>query len=411
MLGDVDIIFQTSIQIVIAIILVCMYSRFLDFKNKSKWMLVGLSVGFFLVMISMFVLYYNMFLKLIISQTIVFFVLKKISNNRNSEILLTMFIVSTVQLICEMLAMSTDMLSTNFDATGFENNTMYTNVSYHINNLMLATFAYFMPKVFTCKKLAKVSNMAVYILCLIVLFQYILLLAVSYSFVSIAQMGNEYYVICICLYLITNISLILVARLIHTQLQKEVKLALVKKLDKEFEEVEDRLKDDELQVEELKGLIKESIIKYENKIKIDEMLQDKYQSYISNYTDCVILDIILKEFIKKCEEKEILFKINISTSMQNLMKDTDIIKLFSNLLDNAYESTYMNGQGEINLDVKGVQAMTYICVSNNIDHHAPIIDKKIHGYGKKIIKEMVNGNNWMINIDKNDRQYKVEIVL
>lgn len=107
---------------------------------------------------------------------------------------------------------------------------------------------------------------------------------------------------------------------------------------------------------------------------------------------------------------------------ENQIKDTDIVTILSNLIDNAIETCEKcNGQKMIKVKIKLNDAKdTIISVKNSVPkgykfdkNHIVTnkINKRIHGYGIKNIINIVEKNEGHYNIECSDNEFCFSIII
>ena len=128
---------------------------------------------------------------------------------------------------------------------------------------------------------------------------------------------------------------------------------------------------------------------------IDQIYSDLRKYTPKGLTDNKQLDFILNKYSVQCDAEKILFTTNIRTANLAFMKDTDLISLLSNLLDNAVEAASRSTEKRIDLSINMAMGMTVLtCInscdllpeSKNMTLKTTKADKKSHGLGTKIIK-------------------------
>lgn len=131
-------------------------------------------------------------------------------------------------------------------------------------------------------------------------------------------------------------------------------------------------------------------------------LSDKIEHTTSLvYVDHPVLNAIISNKSQLCKEHNIIFHVEIHNFSHAYMKDSDLVILFSNLLDNAIEECLRldsNSKPKINLKC-GKYANNIILICQNstnkisVDTKIPIPTEKsdtfTHGLGRSIIKEML----------------------
>ena len=134
------------------------------------------------------------------------------------------------------------------------------------------------------------------------------------------------------------------------------------------------------------------------------------------YCDNGILNIIVNQLAKDCEENGISLFCDIREQSVSFIDDIDISPLFGNLLSNAFEAAKESEEKIIELDVqfKPTQKMTIVRVMNSCqeppqkDSEGLLLtnkkDKEKHGYGQKSIVRIVNKYNGQADNYYDDEQ-------
>lgn len=134
------------------------------------------------------------------------------------------------------------------------------------------------------------------------------------------------------------------------------------------------------------------------------------------YCDNGILNIIVNQLAKDCEENGISLFCDIREQSVSFMDDIDISPLFGNLLSNAFEAAKYSEEKIIELDVqfKPTQKMTIVRIMNSCkeppqkDSEGLLItnkkDREKHGYGQKSIVRIVNKYNGQADNYYDDEQ-------
>lgn len=141
-----------------------------------------------------------------------------------------------------------------------------------------------------------------------------------------------------------------------------------------------------------------------------------------NYSNNLILDALLNDYAKR------FFKINSKFESSAFIKiddmsELDLIKLFYNILENAYEALLKVDASLRTLEIKSERVQGYIKISfmNTTDKMLDLSektskrDKKNHGFGKSIIDDILSNHdgfsNAFITTNENVYYYHLEIFL
>ena len=152
----------------------------------------------------------------------------------------------------------------------------------------------------------------------------------------------------------------------------------------------------------------------------------KYCSEMENETfttlhfiDCgnVAISGVVNLEMRKARSKDLVLNHDIVVPRKLSLSDYDITHLVFNLLDNAIEAVDREKPEDKTIDLSIVLKNTIltICVKNAIrdgNHDSEQTskeDKNFHGYGIKIVKQIVKKNNGLYNKKVTDREYLVEV--
>ena len=147
--------------------------------------------------------------------------------------------------------------------------------------------------------------------------------------------------------------------------------------------------------------------------KIDEDLR---QYELVKYSNNDILNIVLNTKISKAKELEIEVDVDVKNSI-SFMEDIDVSNLFTNILDNAIENSSLVDDKIIRFSIKKKLGNIIIECSNSYDGKVNYKDEKIksrkneeHGYGLRIIKDIVNKYDGEINILHDNDKFTITIM-
>ena len=166
------------------------------------------------------------------------------------------------------------------------------------------------------------------------------------------------------------------------------------------------------------------VIFKQDKEKAIEML-DKINENLSQipqtqYCKNLILNTILAIKVTEAESKNIKVKVKIDNSIKFDMEDIDLCNLFTNLLDNSIEASKNIPNKDIEINI--YKKLDYIIIkcentySHKIekDEHGKFKSTKLndgnHGYGLKIIEDIVNKYNGELNIQTSGGRFVVMVV-
>lgn len=145
---------------------------------------------------------------------------------------------------------------------------------------------------------------------------------------------------------------------------------------------------------------------------------DKVNTNIYSKNEILNTVLLLKKIEAKKFDINMVYKIDKSISLDS-MKDSDVCKLFSNLLDNSIEASKKTDDKKILLKLcKRNDYIVLICENTYKEELRKNIlgflttkeNKKEHGYGIKIIKSISNKYGGEMNIQAKNGIFKVIIV-
>lgn len=145
---------------------------------------------------------------------------------------------------------------------------------------------------------------------------------------------------------------------------------------------------------------------------------DKVNTNIYSKNEILNTVLLLKKIEAKKFDINMVYKIDKSISLDS-MKDSDVCKLFSNLLDNSIEASKKTDDKKILLKLcKRNDYIVLICENTYKEELRKNIlgflttkeNKKEHGYGIKIIKSIVDKYDGEMNIQAKNGSFKVIMV-
>lgn len=140
-------------------------------------------------------------------------------------------------------------------------------------------------------------------------------------------------------------------------------------------------------------------------------------SYIHEYmTGNEIVDIILNVKNAELKGKGITLKSFINIPREIAIKDKDLCSLLLNLIDNAAEAAAKEPQKNIIMDMKLQKHILYITVKNNsslnpIQNKFETAKKGIHGFGMKIVYDIVEKYDGFVKYDYSENIFKISVML
>lgn len=254
-------------------------------------------------------------------------------------------------------------------------------------------------------------------------------LTVSNLYFSYLHLNKVASVIVLLLGQVISISLLvyIVQKLsIHFKYDKSVEenkfLRLKEKMQLSYYEM---MKSREDEVRKINHDIKNNLqVMYslDDEVKRKEMIEkinsnlDKH--YLKKYTSQDILNVVLNIKVNEARNKNIDIDVSVKKKL-DFMEDIDVSNLITNLLDNAIEAVDKCENKNINFVIK--KKMNYVIIEceNTFNGEVKINKKKQlvttkngdHGYGTKIIKNVVDKYNGELNYEINDNKFKLIIMI
>lgn len=251
------------------------------------------------------------------------------------------------------------------------------------------------------------------------------LIAFNLTRTSVAPRSSMDIMCLLCLILFYTLILLFRSGLLKT-IETEKEIALTKKIWEEKEKslrlTMDAVNTINIKYHDLKHIVsklKSDADAQEYVAEITESLS-AYKHAISTGNDT--LDMILTEQALKFDHAGISFSCIADGEAVSFMSSVDIISLFSNALDNAYEAVSALSQGkyEVYLTVKRAVGMVSIAVENPcsanvaLQNGLPVTtkqDKEYHGFGVKSIRSTVEKYGGNLLISAEDNWFKLNILI
>lgn len=154
------------------------------------------------------------------------------------------------------------------------------------------------------------------------------------------------------------------------------------------------------------------------RLSIAEDINDSLNKYsLVKYSTQDLLNVILNIKVKDARKKNLNIDIDVKTNL-SFMDSIDVSNLITNILDNAINGAEKSEDKNITFIIK--KKMNYIIVecSNsysgevkfNRKHELISFKNGDHGYGTKIIKNVVNKYNGTIDYEVNDTKFTINIM-
>ncbi len=166
---------------------------------------------------------------------------------------------------------------------------------------------------------------------------------------------------------------------------------------------------------------------YNKAIQMLDDIHDTMQQSVrvhNNYSDNMLLDAILQDAADVCEEKNIRFLAHAHLPESVPMADLDIIRVFTNITNNAIEACNKISDSERFIEVtsNSTQNWTIIEISNSFNGDLLIVgedlkttkeDKDFHGLGLQIIRETIEEMGGLVftEPDSEKRIFKIKVCI
>lgn len=266
-----------------------------------------------------------------------------------------------------------------------------------------------------------------YLLSIFLVIEIILFILTIYSFYFKSLKQNIFIFTIIILNIVAFYFYILICRNQKKQAYLDTQKELMKKQAKIQEEYNLVIKENYKIMEKIKNSIyfeldKNNLDALQNKtIKdyVNQLINKKSSFYLTNYCENKIIDAILYNKSLICKKNDINIFIEVYLKDNLLIKEIDLISIFTNLLDNAIEaSMFLNKEDrKISINSRIINNYLVLKITNNynsiINANFSTIkkDKENHGFGIKIIKEIVKKYDGTLKINKTDKTIEFSITL
>jgi len=151
-----------------------------------------------------------------------------------------------------------------------------------------------------------------------------------------------------------------------------------------------------------------------------QQLLKKIDRMNRSMTGIPVLDCLIREKASVCEKEGVFFEQKGGAIGQTKLTEYELISLFANLLDNAIEAAKMTEEKTVNIAVEKQQGVLKITVSNSklaeqkpleSDFKTTKTDKKKHGIGSRIIRDIVEVNGGRITYYDEGEQMRVVVLM
>lgn len=153
---------------------------------------------------------------------------------------------------------------------------------------------------------------------------------------------------------------------------------------------------------------------------IEELSDDAYSYKPVEYCKNQYIDAILNIKLNECESKDIKLCVKASPMVECNIKSDDIVLIMSNLLDNAIEAVSKTSEEHKSVTIKIYNYESSLIISTE-NRYIPNTSKasffqsektnrNTHGYGVKIINDLVIANNGQVDMEHHDGLFKATII-
>lgn len=131
-------------------------------------------------------------------------------------------------------------------------------------------------------------------------------------------------------------------------------------------------------------------------------LESIINQYKNEFSQNMIINTIMSYKLNLPENSQISVENHIHLSTQTFVSDIDLSSLFFNLLDNALNATRCSSQPSLIINIDEKYNCLRIQIQNTYDKNHITQNKKGHGYGLRIIQDIVNTYQGEMIIQKDD---------
>lgn len=184
----------------------------------------------------------------------------------------------------------------------------------------------------------------------------------------------------------------------------------VEKVEREHEEIRKIRHDIKNQLLTIQYLLEEK--KYEEASQNIQAITERLNVHKASISNNVYIDAILRQ--KMMEFSDIDFQLNLSISDEFKMDGSDLISLLTNIIDNACEELHRIQKTSFELKIVADKHNLMIKEENECRRENKLItdkDKRHHGYGLKIMEEIVHRYNGIMEADVHEDHYTLHICI
>lgn len=213
-------------------------------------------------------------------------------------------------------------------------------------------------------------------------------------------------------FLIYRYSVLLRRKAEYDVIQRTMKITAdhVEKMEEEYEEVRKIRHDIKNQLLTIRFLLEED--NKEEAIQNIQAITEKIDMHTATITSNVYIDALIRQ--KMAEFSDIDFQLDVSIADEFKMDGTDLISLLANVIDNACEELHRIQKASFQLTIIADTHRLLIKEENECRNQNKLItdkDKKHHGYGLKIIDEIVFRYDGIKEARVEENHYSISIFI
>ena len=155
--------------------------------------------------------------------------------------------------------------------------------------------------------------------------------------------------------------------------------------------------------------------------QIDLVIQGKSSK---RYASHLLVDTVLREAAAVCEASHIRFSAEVQAPMNGIISDLSLVRLFSNLVNNAIEASKKVPQADRFIKLEGHQENEWLTILISNRYGADQVvkcpqhlfattkpDRTQHGFGLTIIRDIVTdaGGCMLVDTDEQEHVFHVRI--
>ena len=154
---------------------------------------------------------------------------------------------------------------------------------------------------------------------------------------------------------------------------------------------------------------------------LDELSLDSYSQKPVIYCNDQFINSVLNIKMRECESKGITMSIQVAPMIESKVKSDDLILILSNILDNAIEAVYKTEEENKTVVIKIYNYENNLIIYSENKYIQDISKKRffqstkaeshLHGYGIRIIEELVRTNDGQVSFEPDKDLFKVTIMI